>query len=100
MTHVDAAPSLRIAASRSLLWTAIGKYSNNLVTLGVMAVRAAVGSGQLQFNSHPDRGASTFRLCRNVTVPGRYKLRGKLTYGPDDTTVWIKPGFFRLRKTP
>ena len=57
-----------------------------------------VGSGQMLFNSHPDRGSSTFRLCRNVTMTGRYKIRGKLTYGPDDTVVWIKPGFFRLRK--
>jgi O-antigen/teichoic acid export membrane protein len=31
-------PSLRSAASRSLLWTAVGKYSNNLITLVVMAV--------------------------------------------------------------
>jgi len=32
------APLLRTTALRSLLWTAIGKYSNNLVTLVVMAV--------------------------------------------------------------
>jgi PST family polysaccharide transporter len=31
-------PSLRANASRALVWTAIGKYSNNLVTLIVMAV--------------------------------------------------------------
>jgi len=57
-----------------------------------------VGSGELHFNSDPARGASTFRLCRNVTEAGRFKIRGKLTYGSDQTVVWIKPGFFRLRR--
>ena len=70
----------------------------NLETFLINPNKKPVGSGQMQFNSDPDRGPSTFRLCRNVTVPGRYKIRGKLTYGPDDTVVWIKPGFFRLRK--
>ena len=57
-----------------------------------------VGSGQKLFNTDPKRGSDTFRLCRNATVPGKFKIRGKLTYGADDKVVWIKPGFFRLRK--
>ena len=59
-----------------------------------------VGSGQKLFNADPRRGSDTFRLCRNATVPGRFKIRGKLTYddGYQEYVVWIKPGFFRLRK--
>lgn len=57
-----------------------------------------VGSGQKLFNTDPKRGSDTFRLCRRATVPGRFKIKGKLTYGADDKEVWIKPGFFRLRK--
>ncbi len=69
----------------------------NLETFLINPNKKPVGAGQLQFNSHPERGSSTFRLCRNVAVTGKYKIRGKLTYGPDDTVVWIKPGYFRLR---
>lgn len=55
-------------------------------------------SGELHFNADRARGAATFKLCRNVATLGRYKIRGKLTYGSDGSVVWIKPGFFRLRK--
>ncbi len=57
-----------------------------------------VSSGQLLYNSDPARGSSTFRVCRNVTTNGKFKIRGKLTYGADDTVVWIEPGRFRFRK--
>jgi hypothetical protein len=62
--------------------------------------RKKVGSGQKLFNADPARGSDTFRLCRNATKPGTFKIRGKLTYhdGYDEHVVWIKPGFFRLRR--
>jgi hypothetical protein len=49
----------------------------------------------------PRRGAGTFRLCRQTTVPGKFKLRGKLSVYDDGELVeetWVKPGFFRLRR--
>lgn len=55
-----------------------------------------VGSGQMLFNSDPARGSSTFRLCRNNTVAGTFKIRGKLTYGAEEEVVWIEPGLFEL----
>lgn len=58
----------------------------------------------------PKRGQDKFKICRNTTKPGRFKIRGKLTvYPPEDefhnpiegsdpgTVKWIKPGYFRLR---
>lgn len=63
--------------------------------------KSNVGSGQMLAGNDPARGSSTFRLCRNATTPGRFKIRGKLTYndGFDEYVVWLDPGFFRLRKT-
>lgn len=55
-----------------------------------------VGAGQMLFNADPERGSSTFRLCRASNIHGSYKIRGKLTYGADDEVVWLEPGRFRL----
>lgn len=57
-----------------------------------------IAAGQMLFNADPERGSSIFRLCRRSIVPGKYKIKGKLTYNGDGTSVWIEPGFFRLRK--
>ena len=57
-----------------------------------------VGAGQMLFNSDPDRGQSHFRICRNTTVPGRFKIKGKLTYGQEAHEKWIEPGYFRLKR--
>lgn len=57
-----------------------------------------VGSGQFLFNADPKRGHSTFRVCRSTTTPGRFKIKGKLTYGADDVEKWIKPGYFTMKR--
>jgi hypothetical protein len=50
----------------------------------------------------PKRGTARFGLCRTSTVPGRFKIRGKLSvydgYALVDE-VWIKPARFRLRRS-
>lgn len=49
----------------------------------------------------PKRGKGNMNVCRATTVPGRFKIRGKLSvYDGYDLAdeVWIKPGFFRLRR--
>lgn len=60
-----------------------------------------VGSALKDSEIDPRRGRGVFTICRNTTVPGRFKIRGKLSvfdgYDLVDT-VWIKPGFFRLRR--
>ena len=46
------------------------------------------------------KARSTFRFCRYNTVPGRFKIRGKLTWknGWDTHEKWIEPGHFRLHR--
>ena len=49
----------------------------------------------------PKRGTAEFAICKPSTVPGRFKIRGKLSvYDGYDLVdeVWIKPGHFRLRR--
>jgi len=59
----------------------------------------------------PKRGSGVFEFCGPSTVPGRFKIRGKLTVYPADdgihipgetsepgTVKWVKPGYFRLRR--
>ena len=59
-----------------------------------------IASNVLDSVIDPRRGSSTFRICRNVTRPGRFKIRGKLTnyVGDDQRVVWVKPGRFRMRR--
>jgi len=61
----------------------------------------SLGTVQEDSEVDPKRGKDKFTLCRASTVPGRFKIRGKLSvydgYELVDT-VWIKPGFFRLRR--
>ena len=54
----------------------------------------------------PKRGRAKFKICRNTTQPGLFKIRGKLTIYKDEpfpgtgqtqTVKWIKPARFRLR---
>ena len=47
----------------------------------------------------PLKGKKRFRFCRQNTVPGKFKLRGKFTYkvGFDTFDGWIEPTYFRLR---
>ena len=55
----------------------------------------------------PKRGRGKYKICRNTTRPGQFKIRGKLTIykdkpfpeqGQTKTEKWIKPGYFRLRR--
>lgn len=62
--------------------------------------KETIASGGLISDVDPRRGTATFRFCRYNTVPGKFKLRGKLTYrdGYDQWVEWVKPGYFRLRR--
>ncbi|HWJ82202.1 MAG TPA: hypothetical protein VNS55_08195 [Nocardioides sp.] len=52
----------------------------------------------------PPKGRRHFRVCRSSTVPGRHKLRMKVTwYYPSDLehtphTGWVRPTYFRLTR--
>jgi hypothetical protein len=49
----------------------------------------------------PRRGRGSYRVCRETTRPGRFKIRGKLSVydeGQLQDEVWIKVGRFRLRR--
>ena len=49
----------------------------------------------------PKRGKGSFGVCRSSTVPGWFKIRGKLSVFDGWALVdevWIKPGRFRLRR--
>lgn len=49
----------------------------------------------------PRRGDGRYRVCRETTRPGRFKIRGKLSVFDDGDLVdevWIKVGRFRLRR--
>lgn len=59
-----------------------------------------IASGAKTADVDPKRGTGKFRFCRYNTVPGKFKVRGKLTYrdGYDQWVRWIKPGYFHLRR--
>ena len=57
-----------------------------------------LAAGQLLFNSDPERGSSTFRVCRNTTRYGTFKIKGKLTYDQESQEVWIQPGHFAMTR--
>ena len=71
-----------------------------LETFLVDPTRETIANGGFASNADPRRGSGTFRFCKYSTRAGKFKIRGKLTYyeGWDKTVVWVKPGFFRLRK--
>jgi hypothetical protein len=58
-----------------------------------------IASGGILDGADPKRGRETFRFCRENTVPGKFRLRGKFTYkvGFDTFDGWIDPTTFRLR---
>ena len=69
-----------------------------------------LGSDAFQKADGNRRGTRDFRICRNTTHPGPFKIRGKLTRTFEvcstpltcttkDEVVWIKPARFRLRHT-
>lgn len=58
-----------------------------------------IASGGILDGADPERGRERFRFCRENTVPGKFRLRGKFTYkvGFDTFDGWIDPTTFRLR---
>jgi hypothetical protein len=49
----------------------------------------------------PRRGRGSYEVCRQTTVPGRFKIRGKLSVYDDGQLVdevWVKPGYFLLTR--
>jgi hypothetical protein len=58
-----------------------------------------IASGGVLEGADPLKGKKRFRFCRQNTVPGKFKLRGKFTYkvGFDTFDGWIEPTYFRLR---
>lgn len=62
--------------------------------------KETIASGGVISDVDPRRGTETFKFCRYNTTPGRFKIRGKLTYrdGYDQSVVWVKPGYFWLRR--
>jgi len=62
--------------------------------------RDTIAHNALDNFTDPRRGHSRFRICRNVTRPGKFKIRGKLTRynGSEQTVVWIRPVVFRMRR--
>ena len=57
-----------------------------------------LAAGQMLFNSDPDRGSSHFRVCRATTHFGKFKIKGKITYGQESEEHWVQPGYFRMRR--
>lgn len=59
-----------------------------------------IASGGFVSEVDPKRGVGKFRFCRYNTVPGKFKIRGKLSYrdGYDQWVRWVKPGYFRLSR--
>ena len=57
-----------------------------------------IASGGILQGADPKKGHDRFRFCRENTVPGRFKLRGKFTYkvGFETFDGWIDPTFFKL----
>lgn len=62
--------------------------------------KETIANGGFASNVDPKKGTGKFRFCRYNTSPGKFKIKGKLTYydGWDKSVVWVKPGYFRLRK--
>ena len=60
-----------------------------------------IASGGVISDVDPKRGTQKFRFCRYNTRPGKFKIRGKLTFrdGYDQWVRWVKPGYFRLRRS-
>lgn len=58
-----------------------------------------IASGGVLKGAAKKKGKERFRFCRENTVPGKFKLRGKFTYkvGFDTFDGWIDPTYFRLK---
>jgi hypothetical protein len=63
--------------------------------------KETIASGGFISDYDEKKGTGKFRFCRYNTEPGLFKIRGKLTWrnGYDQKVKWVKPGFFRLRRS-
>ena len=59
-----------------------------------------ISSAAFATGSDPAVGRETWRLCRASIVPGRYKIRMKITWRDhyDKYQGWVKPSYFRLQR--
>ncbi len=59
-----------------------------------------VASGAFTADSDPKRKRDAFRFCRYSTHAGRFTIRAKLTWYPDqgEHQRWLEPSHFRLRR--
>lgn len=57
-----------------------------------------IGSDVILSGADPKSGAKNWRICRSNTVPGKFTIKGKLTYKdyPDEYSGWITTSHFRL----
>lgn len=61
---------------------------------------AGLGSDDVISGADPRSGVKHWRICRSNTRPGRFTIKGKLTYNdyPDTYSGWISPSHFRLHR--
>jgi hypothetical protein len=59
-----------------------------------------VGSAAFLSPADPEKGRSSFRMCRASMIPGRYTIRMKVTYIDiyDLVTSTVKPTTFRITR--
>ncbi|WP_372729338.1 hypothetical protein [Nocardioides sp.] len=62
--------------------------------------RQMIASGAFGAPVDAKQDRKIFRFCRNVTRPGRFKIRAKLTWWEDGEKqiAWMKPSYFRLKR--
>ncbi len=64
--------------------------------------RGIAADAKLQ-GANPPRGRGTFKICRNTTTYGRFKIRMKVTWYKDDfrrdkREGFVEPTFFRMTR--
>ena len=59
-----------------------------------------MASGGYAAGPDPKRTTTSFRFCRDNTVPGRFTIRAKLSWytASGEHRAWLKPSHFRLRR--
>ena len=59
-----------------------------------------LGSDAILSGGDPRSGTKTWKICRTNTTPGRFTIKGRLTYNryPEQYTGWIRPSHFTLTK--
>jgi len=62
--------------------------------------KARLASDVIISGADKTTGSKRFQLCRVNTRPGRFLIKGRLTYKdyPDEYDGWIQPSHFTLRK--